>query len=555
MQQSEALTSNESRSGPSSPPAAARRAIEPAFVLSSRFQANASRCRIQRVDLAFEPMAALSSTCAVIFSTVDRDDVLQREAARDAWFLKTTLMLTALEFDDPRLGLIAIVAKLKRTADVVPTISNAVDGLERIAAALMAGVPNPKRQRVLDMLQLPNHELEPVALVANLCGLNTPGWPAGMNMVTDFISDRGQLVRTRKDVRASSFSRVIVPGSMRFAPRGIIFDLLYGGRAPEAVVVGYRTERADTPRPVAMPKNSFFTNAPHPGSVVGNDTDDSDELNIDRWAQDSFWDSIRARHGDALPLSDRDVRVGARFVLFADGSGAFLPEDASVVEISEQFDRGIELEVAEDRLPRKAVRELEDGDIVMMRLSGSGDYLDDVADSLMANAGESGLRANALQWKDRLHEVMKRHGEGMVARHMRELGSPVRAPHYLWAWAGDAVMAPQDLRTFRTLVAAMCRFDNGTVNGEIHVYADERWKEMERVKVYHHRAGLVIRAALVTRVRALIAERKRVDTVQSIELPGVEAGRMGLLRVAAIDGKSMRVPMSRLFHLEQVRAA
>lgn len=527
---------------------------ESAFILASRFHANAGRCHIRRVDIDYAPMSEVARACTAIFGAVDREDAVQRGAARDAWLLKATLMLTALSFDDPRLGLSGIIRKLEQTADEVPGIQGAVSALGRIVAALLSEAQNPKRQRVLELLQLPTEEPGRIAVVANLCGSPTPGWPAELDSYTDFESGRSSLVRTRKDVRNSCFSRVLIPGNPWFAPRGVILDLLYGGRTSDAVVLSYRAERAEVPRPVGMPKDSFFK-ARHAAVATAPQADGSSaDVQIDQWAHDSFWASIRALHGDVTPLSDRDVTVPARFVLFADGSGAFLPEDGRVVEIADCFDRGIELEVGEERLPRKAVRDLEEDDLVMMRLSGSGDYLDDVADSMMTQAGETELRGDALQWKDRLHDAIKHHGEGVVARRLRELGVPLRSAYYLWAWAGEAVMAPQDLKTFRALIAAVWQLD-AVADVDAGTYADARWQEMERVKTYHHRAGVEIRAALLTRVRALIAERKRVETVQSIELPGVEAGRMGLLRVSAIDGRSMRVPMSKLFHLEKVRAA
>jgi hypothetical protein len=534
-----------------------REGEESVFVMASRFHANAGRCRIRRVEIDYAPMSEVARACAAIFGTVDREDAVQRGAARDAWLLKATLMLTALSFDDPRLGLTRIIRKLEQMGDEVPGIEGPVSALGSIVGALLSEAQNPKRQRLLELLQSPTEASGRIALLANLCGSPTPGWPAELDSQADFLSHRSSLVRTRKNVRSACFSRVLVPGNPWFAPRGLILDLLYGGRTSEVVVLSYRAERAVVPRPVGMPKDSFFKSR-HAAAGTGPDAEGSSAyVQIDQWAHDSFWESVRALHGDVTPLSDRDVTVPARFVLFADGSGAFLPEDGRVVEIADRLDRGIALEVGEERLPRKAVRDLEEDDLVMMRLSGSGDYLDDVADSMMAQAGETELRDQALKWKDKLHDAIKRHGEGVVARRLRELGVPLRSAQYLWAWAGESVMAPQDLKTFRALIAAVWQPDAASADdaADAGTYADARWQEMERVKTYHHRAGLEIRAALLTRVRALIDERKRVETVQSIELPGVEAGRMGLLRVSAIDGKSMPVPMSKLFRLEKVRAA
>ena len=351
----------------------------------------------------------------------------------------------------------------------------------------------------------------------------------------------------------SSLAFAIIPGNPWFAPAGLLFDLLYGGRTSDIVVVTYRAERASLPTPRRLPHDTHFPAPSGQSRQLPEASQPDEEIQLDRWAHESFWSSIHAQHTDVAPTSDKDVTVDARFVLFADGSGAFLPADGRVVEVSALFETGANFDITEDKLPRTSVRDLEEGDLVMLRLTGSGDYLDDVADSLIEKAGEAGLRGRALQWKDRLHEVIKRHGEGVVAMKVRGLGVRLRSPQYLWAWAGDAVMAPQDRQTFHSLIATIWQLGSRESGDEAAAYADARWDDMERLKAYHHKAGVAIRAALLTRVRGLVAERRRIDSVESIELPGVAAGRIGLLRVSAVDNKSRRVPMSRLFHLGKVK--
>jgi hypothetical protein len=303
-----------------------------------------------------------------------------------------------------------------------------------------------------------------------------------------------------------------------------------------------------------MPKNDFFSNpgfATRIETTVCADKTESVEL-IDKWTNDSFWISLRRHHADSVPTSDRDARVRVRFVLFADGSGAFLPEDGRVVEISGRFDLGRELDVREGRLPRKSVTDLEEGDLVMMRLSGSGDYLDDVANDLMVKAGQGNLRTLALEWKDWLHLTLKRQGEGVLAKKLKDLDLTIRSPQYLWTWASDAVIAPHDYVTFSKLIYGINALEPSLFGSDIDEYIEAKWTDMELVKSFQQKAGMTIRAALVERVQDLIKRRQRVDTVETIELSGVKAGMMGLMRVSAIDSKSMMMPLSRLFHLEKI---
>jgi hypothetical protein len=523
------------------------------FGLVARYHSNAMECQTTGVVIDFPPMAAVSKACSSIFAQADRDDSLQRAAARDAWLLRASLMMTPLPFADRRLGLDALLDRLEQVARSVPGMRSPVRDLGELVRELATANVNPKRDRLLDLTNGSGTDGGPLAILANIYGSRTPGWPSSIDAEDDFGARDVELVRVRRQVRSSLYSRLIVPGNPWFAPRALLFDLLYGGRASSVVVVAYRAERVSLPEPKKLPTDSVLSVTRRRSRRPLDETvEPGGEGQLDQWAHDSFWSSIHAQHADIAPASDRDVTVEANFVLFADGSGTFLPADRRVVEVSELFETGANFDITEDKLPRISVRELEEGDLVMLRLSGSGDYLDDVADSLIEQAGEAGLRTKALHWKDRLHGVIKRHGEGVVAMKMRSLGVPLRSPQYLWAWAGDAVMAPHDRQTFRRLIETIWNLEVPVGSGEPEPYADDRWDDMERLKAYHHRAGVAIRAALIARVRGLVSERRHIDTCETIELPGVAAGRMGLLRVAGVDYKTRKVPLSRLFYLRRV---
>lgn len=517
------------------------------------YHANSIECQTARVIVDLPVMHDVSRACSSIYGEIDRDDPFQRAAARDAWFLKSSLILTALPFNDPRLGFDVLLDRLEDASMCMPCIRSAVNDLTAMARHLISVNFNPKRSRLFELLCDSKQSSYPVAILASVCGSPTPGWPTSIVAESDFGSTEVELVRVRRQAKSSIYERLIVPGNPWFAPRGLLFDLLYGGRTSDVIVVSYRAERVSLPTPKRLPKDSRFPSmgrqdqqplvADEPG--VG--------MQLDQWAHESFWSTIHDQHADIAPTSDRDVTVDAKFVLFADGSGAFLPADGRVIEVSELFEMGASYDITKDRLPRTSVRDLEEGDLVLLRLTGSGDYLDDVADSLIEKAGETGLRGRALKWKDRLQEVIKRHGEGVVAMKLRDCGVKLRSPYYLWAWAGDAVMAPHDRQTFRSLIAIILQMEGPKGSDESGNNVDAQWDEMERLKAYQYKAGFAIRAALLTRVRSLVSERRRIDKVELIELPGLAAGHMGLMRVAAVDTKSRCVPMSRLFHLSKVK--
>jgi hypothetical protein len=509
----------------------------------------AAQGRLRQVTLAFPPATGISSACGSIFSMVDRDDDEQRRIARQAWIIKSTILQTMLQFDDPRLGLASMTDVMRLAAAVVPAIASSVDSLLRMMGELVATPRNPKREWFLAQLDSADKPALPIAILAGLQGTGTPGWPAAVSSSEDFRGSSITLVRTRKDLKGRVFGMVLIPGTVKFTTRPLLHDILYGGRGSDLVVLAYGTERTYVPQPIALSIDSTFGDAGfrNPRTVL--QEDDVPDNQIDRWANESIWEELRSRHLDGAPISERDVSVPARFVLFADGSGAFLPDDKRVVELSELLDGGGNIETTEERLPRKNVRDLEEHDLIMLRLTGSGNYLDDVADSEMDQAGLGNLRREAIEWKPWLHRIIKEHGEGLVAKTGKDFGLRLRSATYLWEWAGDGVMAPHDFATFRALITTLAVLDPSAVSSGVDQYAEEKWRQMEQVKTFHARAGATIRTALIQRVKGLVAERRLVETVESIELPGVEAGRMGLLRVSAVDSKPVRTPQSRLFHV------
>lgn len=106
----------------------------------------ASQGKLRHVTLAFPPATRISSVCGSIFSAVDREDDAQRRIARQAWLIKSTILQTMLQFDDPRLGLVSLTEVMRIAAAAVPTIAPLVDNLVRLIDALIATPGNLKRE-------------------------------------------------------------------------------------------------------------------------------------------------------------------------------------------------------------------------------------------------------------------------------------------------------------------------------------------------------------------------------------------------------------------------
>ncbi|WP_454709139.1 hypothetical protein [Delftia acidovorans] len=447
-----------------------------------------------------------------------------------------------------------MIEKVVQQAETVPSVSGTVKALSDAVASLVSSGSNPKREIFLDTLTKVTLPADGAGVFAGLQGGLTPGWPATVDASQDFPAGACTVLRTRKDIAESGFSVIVIPGTLRFASTQIAIDLLYGGLARDLVLLAYRRENVVAPEPLGLPTDERFQRATRTSEEV-EVVEEVEDQPLDQWANDTFWQEIRNQHAGGAALSERDVTVPARFVLFADGSGTFLPDEGSVVEISRLLDRPDQPLAGAGQLPRKSVRDLEERDLVMMRLRGSGDYLDEVADRMMEREGQASLRDTATAWKGDLFRALKLHGEGLVARRAREAGLKLRSASYLWTWASDVVIAPHDVETFRALMRALGDLQVGVESDSSDEYARNKWAELERLKNFHQRAASEIRKALLERVLRLVAARSRVDVVESIQLPGLEAGSIGLLRVSAVDVSSVRVPFSRLFHLVPVKVS
>lgn len=529
------------------------RASSPFDLVESQY-ARAAKLNLSRVQLDFQPIADIASTSNRIFSALDRDDAFQRRIASSVWRVRTTVFQTVLPFNDARLNLAAYASDLKIASNALAGIRSDALVLAGILEDLTMKFSNPKREWFQSWVAGMRARGESVAVLAAAQGSGTPGWPADLEGAEDDALKGVCLLRTRKDLRNLVFDGILIPGSTKFASWPLVQDLLYGGRTFNAVQVTYRGERGHLPRPLPLPADHIFCARVSTLPFEVETEHESVEPYPGDWAYQSVWQEIRNRQADMAQISDGDVEVSARAVLFADGTGTFLPENGRVVEISDLLDSG-DLRLGDDQLPRKAVRDLEEGDLILLRLVGGGHYVEDVADGLMAKAGLQHLRHEATEWKEILHQTLKTRGDGYVAKAARDSGLRIRNAQYLWQWAGDAVMAPHDFPTFLALIKALFRLQPSEDRGDAHEYASKRWVQMEQVKSFHVRAGMAIRTALLERVRQLVIERTPVVTVVAVELPGLEAGRMGLLRVAAVDSSTMSVPLSRLFDLIPVKAS
>ena len=542
-----------SKKTPISAKIANQQPVQNAFLFAESAYKNAANQNLVTFEIDFPPLKQIISASFEIYKVLNRDEEFQRNIGNVVWRLQKTASLSLLPFEDTSLCLAALTDKIEQAVDSLPEIDSAAMAIRSAVDFLLSGIENPKRvhvQRQINNTQTQNGQ---IALIAGLHGPATPGWPHDTADIEIYRNKSLMLVRNRKVLSDSFFETIIFPGDPTRVDQRFLIELLYGGRSSNILILKYRGEAFDIPRLTALPKCNTFINKVSPTHISPTTSGLilSSEKAIYDWVNQSALNDLKKRHLESDAESVLEERKSARFVLFANATGTFIPADGHVVEISKMFDLRQEIDRGDDKLPRKSAADLEEGDLVMLRLSGSGDYLDDVANEMMVQANEANLRVRALDWKDRLSRVLKKHGEGVLARELAKLGI-VRTPQYLWNWASGVILAPKDYPTFSKLLFGLNALDPTILESEIEGYARAKWDDIQLIKSFQKRAGMAIRSALIDRVRDLIATGQRVDTFQEIELTGLKAGKMGLLRVAEVDAETMSVPSSLLFSFGKV---
>ncbi|HLH64160.1 MAG TPA: hypothetical protein VKV27_00515 [Solirubrobacteraceae bacterium] len=323
-------------------------------------------------------------------------------------------------------------------------------------------------------------------------------------------------------------------------------------RTPRAIAIG--PSSWFPPAIVRAPRAEYLTFAyfgwlrdrdPEPGLLVGSPTTVrsaiakpparstsrarlplAPEVDASEWVPRIEWGAVTraarrtvgAGHGEPVP---------AQLFILVSGDGVYLDvKDGAQAYIAE-----LEDEINVRQVP---VSSLSEGTFLIVRTEGEGDYIRELADSLLGNRAAD-LRAVQARWKEKLATELEERGARAVCRRLTRLGAPRAREDNVRRWASPDSIRPNDPRDF----AAICEM--------IGEPADELWQAMSTIFVAHLQAGNEVRKLLVEEIRkadsAALLQRGWYDyDVESIEGEGA-------LRVARIVGRApdlADVPRSRL---------
>lgn len=459
------------------------------------------------------------------------------------WRLRASIIYSLLPFDAKELCINEHLLSLQRETNYFPFLREHVDRLSKIIQFLVETPENPKRAKVFELLQACPKRGSGTGIVLSLIHGATPGW--SKTMVDDIvkITPECELIQGSKALKRKTYRQLILPASGRLSP--LVDNIYHGFRTEKLDVVVYKREGMFVPQTKSLPKGIYakhkplnrLTDVKYPRQLPG-------EIQFDDWAQSRFWESLRERLPENMPtvVQDREFFIKARIVLLTDNRKIFLREDMHIIEISELIEGQTDDEKFGKRYPRRRVDELKEGDLIVLRTSGSGDYLIDFANALMEADGNGNLRAMALDWKPLLRKALMLSGSEKITSLLEAKGHNVANHRYIWMWTTDLVIKPQSKQLFLDLMDILINLGFGLKEGDPSGSANERWKRMKEIVRYHVTAGQKIRTALLERLRKMIKDHVVITDSYHLSLPGLSAGEISVFRVAAVDSVSIDIP-------------
>lgn len=219
----------------------------------------------------------------------------------------------------------------------------------------------------------------------------------------------------------------------------------------------------------------------------------------------------------------------ARLLLLDNGLAMFVPADSEAKVYVIEFDSDVRPHIG-----RRLVTDLHGDHFVLVRTSGGGDYVADMADS---HLGAEALRLRDLQvrWKQALRELVESCGIELVVEELKGLGAQRASAVNLSNWVSPGFIRPradQDLVAILELVEW---------DGE----PDRLLEDMDGIAHAHLLAGQSIRRDLLHSIECQDSTELFRSGYQEFELNS-SSGRLAACRVLNLGESVFTTPVNRL---------
>ena len=479
------------------------------FDLSTRVFANSTRFEINVHKLTgFSPVQELvreANGCLADLKDTDDDGSVRLKWL--IWDMRQSILLSIIPFDDDALGVRERISELVKRAEYFPGLKQKILKIEMITEYLLASPDNPKGEKVLELMTDFVKASKEYGLVTMLARGRVAGWSDDIyrNIKVDYPDCH--LIASRKVLHTVALDKLILPSDGKYSP--IMYDIVYGGRTESLEIVSYDCEYVRIPQRKTLPDSSYKRASSWARKKLPLPEQPIEESSIAELDISKYWEIMRG--SNVVPEDHENYnqyRVKARLVMLPNHQRIFIKEDRKVVELSDIVENRIGIGEIGQKFPRIYAKELDAGDLILLRTSGSGEYLIDMADSLMSADGKSELRRQALEWKPILHKALSEKGTKQVLSLLEKKGHKLSSHNYLWAWTTEDVISPESISAFYELVAILDDLDYLPEGDDPVKLAEEKWNMMKEIKKYHLKAGAHIRRLLLDELKNIIRARR-----------------------------------------------
>ncbi|MBD3646130.1 MAG: hypothetical protein HUJ31_01495 [Pseudomonadales bacterium] len=292
---------------------------------------------------------------------------------------------------------------------------------------------NPKSEWIANQLDRVGDKK--VVAIVTKSGYQSNG-ACGPDAWDDIFNQRRNLVflQSASELQKKSFDQIVIPFNGRFCP--FIRELFSTYRCRWIHHLHFKTEGRTVPLFDRRPRARTLGQTP----LIKPEYKPVEIDALGQWADNDFWNSVKNRFmTDSSPGYEHSIaaKVAARLCYLQSGKAVYLSEDQRYIDVSEMLDRDL---AQFTTLARKYPRDLRAGDMLLLRTKGSGDYLIDVADKLLQEAGKLDLRDVSIDWKDALKNALVEKGSTWIGRRLESFGVRLRDPDYIWTWSTNTVM-------------------------------------------------------------------------------------------------------------------
>lgn len=498
----------------------------------------------------FQPINDLRRHVYNVFSLLhDSDDKSSQKIKLQTWKLLTTVEISIIPYDREELRLNDQLKNLQEEAEFFPALQEGIAKIVTAVSWLQDNPENPKRKALITKLQEVDGNGR-VGIVSKLTrGRALPGW--GNNTLKEFerINHNCSFLDSISDIRTNLYDCIIIPSAGGSCP--FIDFLMSSFSSKELFFLYFGREKRWRFNVRSLPPGTFGIQGSKDIANVSISPAIDETWSVDDWVDETYWERMREEFyrvgGSSSQNESADFLVPARLVAFGNAKTAVLREDHKLIEISSIVDGNSDIDELGKKFPRKPTKELKNGDLIVMRTSGSGDTLDDISMSLMEQDGKSQLMSEALDWKPLLKQTFLayKNGTHLVANKLATKGHVIKNPDYMWNWTTEHVIRPESMGLFVDLIKVINELDTPIPAGDPVKYAEEKWSQMSILVRYRMKAGRKIRELLLGKLRQVIEKGEVIGNEYHLKLSEIGGGELSVFRVSGVDSKIINVPYNR----------